>query len=317
MRRLLLVWGLLCVLLLSGCLPPKDEPKDPHRVQIYTTLYPLAFFAEKIGAEHVQVTNLVPTGTDAHDFEPSAKVLAELSGEADLFLYNGIGFEPWVEKINSVIDEQKTQKLDASKKIKPILADEQAVETHPESATEKDHEHGQADPHVWLDPNLAKKQALAIKESLVKQDPAHRADYEQNFQQLSAELDKLDQEFTEVVQHAKQKTFVTSHNAFSYLAKQYGLEQIAITGLSPSDEPSAKELERIIETIKKHRLRYICFEKLVNPDLAKTVQKEVGVKALVLNPLEGLTKEEVAAGEDYFSLMRMNKENLAKALERK
>jgi zinc transport system substrate-binding protein len=306
-RNLLIFFcSVLCALMLAGC---KSETVDPNRMQVYTTLYPLQFFSKQIGGEHVQVTNLVPPGTESHDFEPSARDLQRLT-EADLFVYNGAGFEPWAEQI-----EPQVAKLDASAKIKLLHSGEEAV--HKDEHGHED-EHGREatiNPHVWLDPQLAKQQAQAIRDGLIKQDPTHSAAYEQNFVRLAAELDKLDKEFAKMVQMAKKKQFVTSHDAFAYLAKRYGLEQIAIAGLSPSDEPSAKELEHVIEQVRDHQLKVIFFETLVNPAVAKTVQREAKVEALVLNPLEGLTKQELDSGENYFTLMRQNKQHLAKALE--
>lgn len=327
---------MICVLMLvlTGCFPKKETAQDPNKIQVYTTIYPLAYFTERIGGGQVQVTNLVPVGVESHDFEPSAKDLAQVA-EGDLFIYNGSGFEPWSKDIDTVIDQQKTLKIDATSKLKLLKADQDGhtdrqghhdESTHDEHGHEEEseahkeeeaHDHGEFDPHVWLDPVLAKQQALMIKNGLVKADAKHKATYEQNYKQLATDLDKLDREFAEMVKHAKHKEFVVSHDAFSYLAKRYGLKQIAISGLSPSDEPSAKELENVIKLVKEHQLKAIFFETLVDPKVAKTVQSEAKVDSLVLNPLEGLTPADVKNKADYLSIMRVNQQNLAKALERK
>src|SRR5690606_3448773 len=161
---------------------------------------------------------------------------------ADLFIYNGIGLEPWVKKLESVMDPKKTHQLDASKNISPIQAEDHTHEDHHEKEP-----YGNENPHVWLDPKLAKQQAKAIQQKLIELDENHRTEYEQNYQQLAKQLDQFDQEFVEMVQHAKKKEFVVSHDAFGYLAQRYGLRQIAISGRSPSDEPSPKELKTIID----------------------------------------------------------------------
>lgn len=306
------ILGLMLLMILSGCVSPENQEKDPNKLQVYTTLYPLEYFAALIGGEHIQVTNLVPIGVEVHDFEPSAKDYTKLA-DADLFIYNGIGLEPWIEKLENVMDPKKTHRLDASKNISPLRAEDHKHDDH----HHENRHQGNVNPHVWLDPKLAKSQALAIQKKLTQLDPKHRTEYEKNYQRLANRLDRLDREFVEIVQQAKKKKFVVSHDAFGYLAKRYGLHQIAISGLSPSDEPSPKELETIIDTVKKHQLKYIFVEPLSNSRVAKTVQKEAKVGALVLHPLEGIIPKEVEAKEDYFSLMRKNLNNLAKALESK
>jgi zinc transport system substrate-binding protein len=149
---------------------------------------------------------------------------------------------------------------------------------------------------------------------LIKKDAKHAADYRKNFEQVAAELDKLDNEFQSMVKQAPKKEFAVSHAAFGYLAHRYGLKQMAISGLSPSDEPSPQELKRIIEEVREHDIQVILFETLVSSKIAEVVKREVKAEALVLNPLEGLTEEEKAQGMDYFQVMRKNKEHLAKAL---
>lgn len=284
-------------------------------ISIVTTLYPLEDFAKKIGGDLVQVINVVPSGTESHDFEPSAKDLAKLS-EADVFVYNGSGFESWTEKAVSNLDTSKTKVVNASEGLALLQAmEENGHDTHRyEEEKKKEHDHGEFDPHVWLDPMLAKKEAQKIYETLVAVDPTHKDVYTKNFTELEKQFDQLDQEYQVMVKKARNKEFVTSHSAFSYLAKRYGLKQISISGISPEDEPSPKELKKIIEEVKKHNVKYIFFETLVSGKIADVVKNEMKAEALTLNPLEGLTQEELNNKQDYFSVMKKNKENLAKAL---
>jgi zinc transport system substrate-binding protein len=167
---------------------------------------------------------------------------------------------------------------------------------------------------VWLDPTLLKAQAEKIKDVLAKKDPENAAAYEENYKQLAADLDKLDQSFQEMVAQAAKKEFMVSHSAFSYLANRYGLEQVAISGLNPSDEPSPSELKELVEHVKEHEISYVLFEPLVSPKVAEVIARESGVKTATLNPLEGLTEEDVQAGKDYLSIMNENLETLRKAL---
>ncbi|WP_044641455.1 metal ABC transporter substrate-binding protein [Risungbinella massiliensis] len=298
----------------------KEAKTKTEKVSIYTSTYALEDFAKKIGGTHVEVTNLVPVGVEPHDFEPSAKEIAQLN-ESDIFLYNGAGLETWVDKTLSSLDKNKTKVINTTDQLSLLKVAEEEEHGHgheheheEEAKKEDDHDHGEFDPHVWLDPTLANQQAMKIRDALIQQDPAHKADYEKNFATLEANFNQLDQEFQEMVKKAPKKEFVTSHAAFQYLAKRYGLEQVAISGISPQDEPSPAELKEIVEMAREHGVKYIMFETLVSSKIADVVRNEVKAEALTLNPVEGLTKEEQAQGADYFSVMRKNKENLAKAL---
>jgi zinc transport system substrate-binding protein len=307
--------SLILVVFVAGCgnnaTGDDGKGKSTEKVQVYVSLFPLEDFAKKIGGDHVQVTNVIPTGVEPHDFELKAKDVAKLN-DADLFVYAS-GF-PSIEKVVKSLDQKKVTVINADTGIE-LMPEAEAEHEHShdgEGAHENDH--GGLDPHVWLDPQLAKKQAENIKNALVKVDKAHKADYEKNFADVADKLDKLDQDFHAVVDKAKQKKFVTSHAAFGYLAKRYGLQQIAVSGISPSDEPSPQELRELVEVVKENKVKVILFETLVSGKMADVVKREVKAEALTLNPLEGLTKEEVAQKADYFSIMEKNKENLAKAL---
>lgn len=294
----------------------KEDKMKTGKVSIYTSTYALEDFAKKIGGSHVEVQNLVPVGVEPHDFEPSAKEIAQLN-ESDIFLYNGAGLETWVDKTLSSLNKEQTKVVNTTDKLELLKSageEEHGHEHEGEAKKEDSHDLGEYDPHVWLDPTLAKQQAMKIRDALIQQDPAHKVDYEKNFATLETNFNQLDQEFQEMVKKAPKKEFVTSHAAFQYLAKRYGLEQVAISGISPQDEPSPAELKEIVEMAREHGVKYIMFETLVSSKIADVVRNEVKAEALLLNPVEGLTKEEQAQGADYFSVMRKNKENLAKAL---
>ncbi|MFS8578547.1 MAG: zinc ABC transporter substrate-binding protein, partial [Novibacillus thermophilus] len=142
-----------------------------------------------------------------------------------------------------------------------------------------------------------------------------RADvYEANFEQLAAQFDELDRTLRNVTRTAEKKEFVVSHAAFGHLAHRYGLEQVAVSGLSPSDEPSSKELQQVIDFAKEHDVHYIMFDVLVSPKVANAVKESIGAEVLRLHSLENLTEEELGRGEDYFSIMKQNVANLEKAL---
>lgn len=171
------------------------------------------------------------------------------------------------------------------------------------------------DPHTWVSPKSAIVMAVNIKNSLVEADPAHKDGYEQRYQELSGRLKALDAKFQSELSKLPGKEIVVSHQAFGYLARDYGLTQHAIMGLSPDAEPRGQDLVNLAAMVKEEGIRYIFFEELVSDRLAKTLAEEAGVDTLVLNPVEGLTKEQEKNGDNYFTLMEKNLQNLILALQ--
>ena len=274
-------------------------------------------FAKKIGGDKVEVTNLVPAGTEPHDWEPSAKDLAKIS-ESDILVYSGAGMESWIDKVDQATKGSKLVKVEGSKGIGQRKSEhhhdqEDAKEKDHEDAHEE-HDHGEYDPHVWLAPQNAKIQMKNIKDALVKADPNNKDYYEKNFETYSKKIDDLDSKFSTSLKNTKSKNIVVSHEAFGYLCKAYGIKQIGIEGLSPDSEPDAARMAEITKFAKENKVKYIFFEELVSPKVAETIAKEIGAKTAVLNPLEGLSEDQLKAGEDYFSIMESNLKVLLEAL---
>lgn len=293
------------------------EQNQNQQLLVYTSFYPLYYVTSQIGGEYVQVKNVVPAGVEPHDYEPTTKDIVDMS-KAAVFVHSGTTFETWVEKALSNFDKSKMTVVNAAEGIQLLEASEGIEHEGEASSTEgeaHEHEHDGLDPHIWLDPTLLKVEAAKVKDALIKADQAHQATYQQNFDKLAQELDKLDKEYQEMVSKAPRKEFMVSHSAFGYLAHKYGLEQVAISGLSPSDEPSTTELKGLIEHVKEHKINTIFFETLASPKVAEVIAKETGAKTATLNPLEGLTEEEMKQGKDYLSVMRENLEALRSALQ--
>ncbi|NGZ77825.1 metal ABC transporter substrate-binding protein [Saccharibacillus alkalitolerans] len=176
------------------------------------------------------------------------------------------------------------------------------------------HDHGGLDPHVWLSPAEAIREVRNIEAAFAKADPDNADQYKSNADTYAAKLEELDKEFKDGLSNTKRKDFITQHAAFGYLARDYGLTQVPIAGLSPDQEPSAQGMAEVIEFAKEHDVKTIFFETLVSSQVAEAIASEIGAKTDVLNPLEGLTAEEEAAGKDYLSVMRTNLEALKAAL---
>lgn len=306
---------------LAGCTGSKTanttDKKDGDKIKVYASFYPMYDFAKKIGGDKVEVTNLVPAGTEPHDWEPSAKDLAKIS-ESDILVYSGAGMESWIDKVDQVTKDNKLVKVEASKGIDLIKSEhhhdeEDAKEEDHEDAHEE-HDHGEYDPHVWLAPQNAKIQMKNIKDALVKADPTNKDYYEKNFEVYSQKIDDLDVKFSTSLKDTKSKNIVVSHEAFAYLCKAYGINQVGIEGLSPDSEPDAARMAEVTKFAKENKIKYIFFEELVSPKVSEAIAKEVGAKTAVLNPLEGLSDDQLKAGEDYFSVMESNLKVLLEAL---
>ncbi|MDQ0160943.1 metal ABC transporter substrate-binding protein [Aeribacillus alveayuensis] len=318
---LLLSFWFITMIIIVGCSSntasngEKVENSKEDQLIIYTTIFPLQDFTKKIGGNHVLVESVFPPNADAHTYEPTTKQMVKMA-EADLFIYTGIGLEGFAEKAHETLETENVKVIKASEGIELIKSNDEDEDEHADKH-EDEHTHlDDLDPHVWLDPVLAVQLAENIKNALVELKPETRKDFEENFEQLKEQLNDLDQQFKDVVQNAERSEIIVSHAAYGYWENRYGIQQISISGLSPTNEPSQKELAEIIEFAQKHNLKYVIFEQNVSNNIANIVQSELGAEALTLHNLESITEEETKNGEDYFSLMKQNLETLKKALGR-
>ena len=246
----------------------------------------------------MKATILVPPGVETHNWEPSPRDISSIQ-RADLFIYNGGGFEPWADRAIRGLPQDGPIVVEASAGLELSSGDGQV---------------DNLDPHVWLDPRKYQQQAEAIAAALKKADPPSAEVYSANLNTLMQDLDQLLTEMEQGLASCERDAIVVSHAAFGHLVDRLGLEQIAVSGLSPEVEPSPARMRKIIQEVRRLGATHIFFEPLVNSDVSRTIAREVGAETLVLNPLEGLTREEQKAGEDYFSIMGRNLANLRTAL---
>ncbi|MBT2725122.1 metal ABC transporter substrate-binding protein [Bacillus sp. ISL-46] len=307
MKRLLCALIIL-LMVISGCsnavqTKGKKGSEGTKKLQIVTTFYPMYYFAQKVAGNSANVELLVPNGAEPHDWEPTAKDMAKIQ-DADMFIYNSRYFESWTEKVLKSINDSNLNVVEASNGIELMDALESEEEEH-------NSEHASAkDPHVWLSPVLAQQEVENIAKAIEKLDPKNKNQYEKNAVNFKSQLADLDHLYQETINQAKKKEFVTQHAAFGYLAKQYGLTQIPIAGLSPDVEPTLGKLKELAEVTKKKNVKVIYFEGLTSSKVAQTLANEIGAKTEVLNPLEGLTKEEQEKGLDFIDVMKNNLESL-------
>ncbi|WP_438497343.1 metal ABC transporter substrate-binding protein [Paenibacillus sp. IHBB 3054] len=316
------------------------------KLDIKVSFYPMYEFTKNVAGELADVEVLVPAGMESHDWEPTAQDMAKIT-DADVLVYNGAGMEGWVEQVLDSASGSKMVTVEASKGLEIKEGSEEEADAHSheheeaghgEEAHDHEHEeaghaeeahdheegehaeeghahdHGGLDPHVWLAPELAIKEVRTIEAALSAASPANSAAFKANADAYIAKLEALHQEFQDGLKDTKRKDFITQHAAFGYLAEAYGLTQVPIAGLSPEQEPSAAQMAGIVEFAKAHDVKTIFFETLVSSSVADTIAQEIGAKAAVLNPIEGLTDEDRSNNLDYIGIMRQNLEALKTAL---
>ncbi|EEG76691.1 metal ABC transporter solute-binding protein, Zn/Mn family [Dethiobacter alkaliphilus] len=335
MRKFLLVLIsiLILALALAGCAeqPAEGTTSEPEpEITVYTSFFVLYDFANQIGGDRVEVMNLLPPGVEPHDWEPTAQAMARLS-DADVLLINGLELEPWVDKLIEGLDGN-IKVVNTSEGIEPLTGygghshdddDDHGYDDDDNHGYDNDYGHDDdddhgyddlPDPHVWLDPLLALHQAEQIAGALIELDPEYEEVYLENLALFTARIEELDNEYREALTNLARHEFIVTHLSFAYLAERYGLEQVGISGLSPHAEPSPAQMAKIMDFAAEHDVRHIFQEPLVTSRLAEVLADDLGAEILELNPLEGLTEDELAAGEDYFSIMRRNLEQLKIAL---
>lgn len=320
---------ILTLLVLSAC--GQDSSNSAKivegKVNVVTTFYPVYAFTIAIGGEDANVINLLPTGVEPHDWTPKSQDIVNTS-KAQLFFYNGAGLEGWVPNfLKSLNSDTQVKSVAVSEGVKLLTAEgddghghgekheDEHTDEHTDEAASEDVADHHIDPHTWVSPKSAMIMAENIKNSLVEADPDHKAGYEQRYEELRTKLETLDQRFTDELANVPNNEIVVSHQAFGYLARDYGLTQHAIMGLSPDAEPTGQDIVKLAKLVKDEGIKYIFFEELVSDKLAKTLASEAGVETMVLNPVEGLTKEQATNGDDYFTLMEKNLQNLLIALK--
>ena len=283
---------------------PKSQTNQASnsKIQVVTSFYPLEFLAREIGKDLVTVQNITPAGTEVHEYEPTQQQIIDIS-KSDLLLLNGAGLESWSKKITEINPAPKNIS-DLSKSFQLTELDEEGQKIQ--------------DPHIWLSPKNYIRMTQVITTNLQKnQNQDTQAKIKTNSQVLIQKLENLERDYRSqltLVNCTKTK-FLTNHDAFNYLARDYNLEAIAINGLSPESEPTTQELANLASIVKSENIKYIMTETTSSPKLAITLASQADIKTLELNPLEGLSQEDIESGKNYITEMTSNLKNLAIALE--
>lgn len=293
--------------MIIGCGESNDKnavKNGETKPSITVSIFPLKEFAEEIAGDKVDINCLVPNNMEPHDYEPKTKDFEKLIN-SDAFIYNGLGLEEWVEKVNEVINNEDVLIVDSSKNVDSITIED---ENHEE---EHDHEHGAIDPHSWLSLKEAQVQSEAIKDTLIEIDPENKAYYEQNYNEFKQKLDDLYNKYNEKFQTLQNKNFITGHAAFGYLCRDFGLEQKSVENVFGEGEPTPKQLENLVNFCKENNITTIFSESLASPKVSETLAAEVGAKVIPIYTLE--SQED---NKSYLEAMEYNLNQIYNCLEK-
>lgn len=282
----------------TGQVQGLSDVDKQDKVQVVTSFFPLFDFAREVGGDKVEVSILVPPGVEPHDWEPSIKELQKLQN-ADLILINGLGFETWVDDLDS-LNESDLKIVDTSKGIKGLL----------DSGEDHHHEHNEDyDPHVWLNPKMAQSQVTNIVKALSEVDPKNKDFYQNNGETYIQKLDSLDKKIRSELQGCK-KDFISFHSAFSYFSREYGLNQHTILESTDSNvEPTSKKIERVVLLARELGIKTIFSEDAVDTRTPHVVAVEIGGNIMTLSTLERANYD-----SRYIEKMENNLSNLKEAL---
>ncbi len=337
MKKIYLILTLLIgLLVVAGCTNQINsaQPTASGKINIAATFYPVYDLTKSIAGSSANTYSIVPPGVEPHGYEPSPGDIQKLN-RADVFVTLGIEFEEFeedlVESVNPTVsvipaganiallqfseekhehDGHEEESHEDEHHGHGHEDEEEHIEEHEENeADHDDHHHSGDDPHIWLSPKNAQKMAFNIMQGLTQADPANKESYLANGQQLMTELQALDKEFQVSLSSCNKDVILVNHNAFSYLARDYGFTTIEISGLEPEAEPTPKQLAKLIEEAQEHGLKYVFYEELVDSRVARTIAREVGATVLPLSPIAS------DLSTSYSELMGTNLENLKIALE--
>jgi zinc transport system substrate-binding protein len=299
---------LLIAIILVGsffaCTKRAGEPSGMKKLKVITTLFPLYDMAVHIGADKAEVSLLLPPGMEAHSFEPKPSDIVKIN-KADIFVYTGKFMEPWAEDVIGGAVNKDLIVVDASRGTKMIPG-----------VRDADEPAGSLDPHIWLDFGNAEIMVRNIVKAFQFKDSAHKDFYGQKAGDYINKLTALDTSYRMTLAACQDRKIVYGgHYAFGYMANRYGLRYMAAQGISPDAEPTANDLVRLVERIKRDKIKYIFYEELTSPRIARTIAGETDAKLLPLSAAHNLSRDEFEQGLSFFDILERDLDNLRVGLE--
>lgn len=283
--------AILSIIGFVGCIAAtnSDKEDDDGKIKVMTSIYPLREFTQIIGGDKVNVKSMVPEGAEPHDFEPKAKDIVSLNS-SNLFIYNGLGMESWVDKVLGTVENENLVVVNASKNTNVIEVDtnsheDESEEEHAEHGHDG-HDHGRVDPHIWLSLQDVKNQALLIEEGLIKVDPSNKEYYEKNYNDFVKKLDELYSEYSEKFKSVSNKDFITGHAAFGYLCRDFGLKQQSVEDIFGEGEITPQHLKELVKYCKDNNVKVIFMPDSTTKKVSETLANEVGAKVVEISSLE-------------------------------
>ncbi|MSS77285.1 zinc ABC transporter substrate-binding protein [Anaerococcus sp. AGMB00486] len=329
-RKLLGILLVLCVFI-TGC--AKNETKDKinsnevnkseNKETIYASFYPIYNLTKQIAGDKYNVESFTNLNTEVHDFEPSAKEMAKLSG-AKLLILNGAGLESWADSVRNSVD---VEILDSSKGVDLIKSEEddhhhedkhdnhEDEDKHDHHEEGDHHEHGLYDPHIWLSPKNVIIQANNIANKLGEIDSTNKEYYQENFEKIKKELEEIDSKYSDLLKNKKNRKILVDHEAFSYLARDYNLEQIALTSITSTNETDANTMKKAIDYIKDNNISVVFYEKGGSDKNVKTLADELSIDIKPINTIEYANDEDLKENKTLQELLKENLELIESSLE--
>ncbi|WP_068672848.1 metal ABC transporter solute-binding protein, Zn/Mn family [Oceanobacillus sp. Castelsardo] len=299
---------LITATIMFGCNANNEsETNNNESIKIYTTLYPIQYAIERIAGDSITVESIYPPGVDAHSYEPTSKDITDIA-KSDAFIYLGAGMEAFAETAADALSNQDVKLIELGKheELFQVEETEEAGHHAEQDEVHDGHHHGDHDPHIWIDPIRMLEMSNLIKQELISLNPEQASLYNDNFTTLEEDLLELDNQYTNTLKDKKNKKILVTHAAYGYWEKRYGLQQIAINGLSSNSEPSQKELTNIVNQANKSKLKYIIFEQNTSNRVSEVIQQEIGAETVVIHNLSVLTDDDIQNHEDYLTLMEKN-----------
>jgi zinc transport system substrate-binding protein len=263
------------------------EQVSTHRLKIITTFYPLYEFTKAVVKDNADVELFIPKGVEPHDWEPTIKDIERLKG-FNILIYNHASFEPYIDSLKS--------NEDVSKGLTMVEVSNNLIKGN--------------DPHVWLDPLLAKEQVINIMNAIISIDKVNEQYYRSNAESYIKRLEELDKEFKEGLRDCNVRKFITLHAAYAYLAERYNLEMITVSGIEPEHDVSPSKIREVIDTAKSYGIDVVYAEEGLDDRLINALANEIGARVLKLSPIEVADDE----GNGYIERMRYNLASLREGL---
>lgn len=275
------------------------SPSSP-KIKVVTTFLPVYLFTKAVAGDRADVEILVQPGTEIHDYQSTPENVKAIA-TANVLVKNGLGLEEFLEATVKNAQNPKLKEIDASSGIKALDAISPIVETAKGESDHDHHDHEGGNPHVWLDPILAKQQVINIRDGLIAADPTNKATYEANADNYIKQLDNLNTEFQQTLQKTPNCTFITFHDAFPYIAKRYNLKQVAVVEI-PEDQLSPRDVQNVINAVKKYKVKALFSEPGIDNKLLKSLSEDLKLNLQTLDSLEtGQTDPQY-----YFQAMKAN-----------